>query len=287
MPKHVVLEPTLSYEKARCFERRRDYLNSKDFDLLIEDHTLGTVDGEIKFLFLKNVFDSPDGRQSAYDTLRKLHFNPAKLSKRPALRGSDGGELMMGWFQDPINNGGRPRRLVATDHPDHFPAYNHVINQMFSLMADTIRKHLPEVWAEQLSRAKLNGRRLVGHIWTKDDVKGIQQDTVDGPRPLPTTTDEDWPLFSTATINYNTTCKSHTDAKNARGLSCLTAFGNYSGGALCFPRLRVAVNLKPGDLLISDTNREQHGNLEKTGNRISVVAYLRHLKGPKIGPTLR
>ena len=53
----------------------------------------------------------------------------------------------------------------------------------------------------------------------------------------------------------------------------------FVGGELCFPRLGVSFDIEPGDLLIADTNRELHGNRrERSGDRISVVAYLRELK---------
>jgi hypothetical protein len=46
------------------------------------------------------------------------------------------------------------------------------------------------------------------------------------------------------------------------------------------PRLRVAFRLRPGDILIADTNREQHGNVGPiAGERISVVGYLKDLSG--------
>lgn len=65
-------------------------------------------------------------------------------------------------------------------------------------------------------------------------------------------------------------------------LSCLTALGNYSGGALCFPRLGVTFRLRPKDLLIADTNTEYHRNVGHiSGERYSVVAYLHSSLLPK------
>jgi hypothetical protein len=58
----------------------------------------------------------------------------------------------------------------------------------------------------------------------------------------------------------------------------LNAEGIRGRGYLCLPRLRVAFDILPGDLLIADTNHEQHGSISpRTGTRISVVAYLREL----------
>ena len=83
------------------------------------------------------------------------------------------------------------------------------------------------------------------------------------------------PIFSTITVNKNVPFVSHVDGGN-ESLACLATFGEFTGYYLCLPRLRVAFDILPGDLLIADTNHEQHGSVgERTGTRISVVAYLR------------
>lgn len=90
-------------------------------------------------------------------------------------------------------------------------------------------------------------------------------------------------MFSTVTINQTALFRSHADRNNLAGaLGCLAAFGTFSGGDLCFPRFGVSCPFQPGDLLIGDTNREQHGNIGPlVGNRISVVTYMRNDLGPK------
>ena len=81
-----------------------------------------------------------------------------------------------------------------------------------------------------------------------------------------------------ALANRSAIFRSHCDAKNEGGLSCLMAFGRFTGGDLCLPRLGVAFRLRPGDVLIADNNREQHGNIGPLlGERISVVSYLHDL----------
>jgi len=81
--------------------------------------------------------------------------------------------------------------------------------------------------------------------------------------------------FSTVTVNRSALFTPHRDKKN-KGLACMMAFGEFVGGDLCFPRLRVAFRLRPGDLLIADTANEYHGTVGGIwDDRISVVAYLR------------
>ena len=83
-------------------------------------------------------------------------------------------------------------------------------------------------------------------------------------------------IFSTVTVNRSALFAPHKD-RNNRGMACMMTFGpTFEGGDLCFPRLRVAFRLRPGDLLIADTAHEYHGTVDGiSDNRISVVAYLR------------
>src|ERR1019366_9539970 len=56
-----------------------------------------TPEGETKILFLKNVLPKVAVAKS-WETLQKFRFNPAKNSRRAALQGSTGGELLLGWL---------------------------------------------------------------------------------------------------------------------------------------------------------------------------------------------
>jgi hypothetical protein len=84
-------------------------------------------------------------------------------------------------------------------------------------------------------------------------------------------------MFSTITVNKSALFRCHADGKNLPGaLACLSAFGNFAGGDLCFPRFGVSCPIEPGDLLIGDNAFEQHGNIGPlSGDRISIVAYMR------------
>lgn len=91
-------------------------------------------------------------------------------------------------------------------------------------------------------------------------------------------------VFSTITVNktFRTAC--HRDAGDfSDGLSNLLVLsnnGNYSGGYLVFPEVRVAVNVRPGDLLLVNNHEIIHGNTpivlnDPEAERISLVCYLR------------
>jgi hypothetical protein len=89
--------------------------------------------------------------------------------------------------------------------------------------------------------------------------------------------------FTTVTVNNTYPTGAHTDAGDLReGFSTIVVLrrGEYSGGTLVFPRLRVGVEMGDRDLLLMDAH-EWHGNTaievdeESNAERISVVAYYR------------
>lgn len=93
-------------------------------------------------------------------------------------------------------------------------------------------------------------------------------------------------VFTTVTVNktFRTAC--HRDAGDLdTGLSNLLVLGTgeYTGGYLVFPEYRVAVNVRPGDLLLVNNHEIIHGNTpivlnnpdDSTCERISVVCYFR------------
>lgn len=91
-------------------------------------------------------------------------------------------------------------------------------------------------------------------------------------------------VFTTITVNKTFRTAAHYDAGDfADGLSNLLVLsntGNYSGGYLVFPEYRIAVNVRPGDLLLVNNHEILHGNTpivlhDEESERISLVCYLR------------
>ncbi len=91
-------------------------------------------------------------------------------------------------------------------------------------------------------------------------------------------------VFTTITVNKTFRTAAHYDAGDfADGLSNLLVLsnnGNYSGGYLIFPEYRIAVNVRPGDLLLVNNHEIMHGNTpivthDEVAERISLVCYLR------------
>jgi hypothetical protein len=91
-------------------------------------------------------------------------------------------------------------------------------------------------------------------------------------------------VFTTATVNKTFRTAAHRDAGDLKeGFSNLTVVSNngkYKGGYLVLPEYRVAVNIRPGDLLLINNHEGIHGNTEMIvedpeAERISFVCYFR------------
>jgi len=81
--------------------------------------------------------------------------------------------------------------------------------------------------------------------------------------------------FSTLTVNKNLPTTYHRDAGDyLQGFGVMLTLGNFTGGHLCFPAYRVAVNYQPGDVILADVH-EIHGNTKITGSRVVCVLYAR------------
>jgi hypothetical protein len=90
-------------------------------------------------------------------------------------------------------------------------------------------------------------------------------------------------VFTTITVNKSFRTAAHYDAGDLdTGLSNLLVLGDgqYTGGYLIFPQYRVAVDVRPGDLLLVNNHEIIHGNTPIVLNtpeaeRISIVCYFR------------
>lgn len=90
-------------------------------------------------------------------------------------------------------------------------------------------------------------------------------------------------VFSTITVNKTFRTAAHRDAGDfSDGLSNLLVLSNdgkFTGGYLILPQIRMAINVRPGDLLLINNHECIHGNTpivcEEGSERISLVCYLR------------
>jgi hypothetical protein len=93
-------------------------------------------------------------------------------------------------------------------------------------------------------------------------------------------------VFTTLTVNRNWSTALHQDAGDLKaGFGVMLCFrlGHYTGGYYVMPQFRIAVDLRAGDLLLSDVH-EWHSNTALVGNpqryeRITMVCYFREKMG--------
>ncbi|CAG8630967.1 3716_t:CDS:2 [Acaulospora morrowiae] len=82
--------------------------------------------------------------------------------------------------------------------------------------------------------------------------------------------------FPTIGINFNVICQFHRDLKDHRNTLCVVCpLGNFEGGELVFPELKLIVHVKQGQAVAFRSNLLVHGNLPVVaGVRHSIVFYI-------------
>jgi len=271
----IVVTPVLNQEQL---ESLKFQLLTPSHGKLIERSTRVMCDGKIKAMYLSSK-DYPLIRRWSYkmalDGLQHLKFNPAKDSDRPMIYQTEiGEELLAGWLR-PRN----PRRedwLRKADRDQFFEVLK--LSPLMEDMERALQKYMPEYYRRVHGPVVVNltrpqEERLKTLHKVSDPHQRAWLRAVDGERKYLFLGTHG---FSTITLNHNILFGAHNDGRNVPGtLGCLTALGEYAGGELCFPRLGITFDLRPGDLLIADTNREFHGTVGGiVGSRYSVVAYL-------------
>ena len=83
-------------------------------------------------------------------------------------------------------------------------------------------------------------------------------------------------IFPMITINFNIISKYHLDINDhENSLAFLVALGDFEGGELYFPDLKLVVRLRPGQVVAFSSRLLKHGNLKVTkGIRFSIVYYV-------------
>jgi hypothetical protein len=144
--------------------------------------------------------------------------------------------------------------------------------------ATSYTEHNPEKWKlafPYLQKLSAAYKELIPLKWANQN-EAIQK--LDPEFVVPGT------VFTTITVNKTFRTAAHRDAGDlSTGFSNLCVITNgkkFSGGYLIFPEFNVAINIRPGDLLLVNNHEGIHGNtpivLEEEGaERISLVCYFR------------
>lgn len=83
-------------------------------------------------------------------------------------------------------------------------------------------------------------------------------------------------VFPMAVINFNTISNYHWDEHDdPNSFCCLVALGEFEGGELCFPQLKIVIPLRPNQVIAFSSRLLLHGNFPVTkGIRHSVVYFV-------------
>jgi hypothetical protein len=240
------------------------YPQPEDYSTLIDN---GNVDvykpnGELLFKFRKNYISS----QICHAALPYLEL--ASKVTGTASRGNASGfnrvaSSIIGYYEKPIRSG-----KYALDKSLRAPCRKTMFNRdyvneweqlkpFFETINQAYKELLPDKYEQQ------------SQIIRENKIENfVIQDTI----------------FSTITLNKNLQTSFHIDRGDLdRGYSLIMALEgkgtNWSGGYLCYPRYRIALNLREGDILIMDPH-EIHCNTPLQLNdskacRLSLVFYLR------------
>lgn len=83
-------------------------------------------------------------------------------------------------------------------------------------------------------------------------------------------------VWTTGAVNRNFQTACHLDGDYAGSFSSLTTHGNFEGGELLLPQIKLAFDVRPSDVLFCRTNMLWHCNAPiLSGVRTSTVCYLR------------
>jgi hypothetical protein len=83
--------------------------------------------------------------------------------------------------------------------------------------------------------------------------------------------------FTTLYVLKNAPTAVHTDTADAKGtFGCMASLGDFEGNELVFPKFRIGVDYRPGDVILADVH-EFHTNLPLMpgGERVSCVFFVR------------
>jgi hypothetical protein len=94
------------------------------------------------------------------------------------------------------------------------------------------------------------------------------------------TVEEDYKIkgtaFTTLYVLKNAPTATHVDTFDyPEAFGVMATLGNFTGGEICFPRFRIAIDYQPGDLLLADVH-QLHGNFPVLeGERVACVLFVR------------
>ncbi len=277
-----------NYTDEELNEKLADKVEPEDIDFYIDDTQLGyDENGEVLFYFIKNVIKEEDipveaikkaskfiisnGRGHASGKIdmnqplwekslkgkelteinlpNKYTLNPVGISNRKYKLNNPVHSNVVGYYEKPLVNFKKtiktqPKCRLTQFSSRHLSHYSKIIPYIEKVSRE-MAKQLPNHYRKQNDFIKKH-RERIGES-----------------------------CYSTITINHNFRTAIHIDKGDFKnGIGTITTAGDYEGGQFCLVDYKIAIDLKPTDILFVNVHKH-HANLDFTGTRYSMVSYVR------------
>ena len=279
-----------NYNDDELNDKLADFVEKKDIEHYVNETHIGyDENGEILFYFIKNFFSTDEidvimptiekastfivslGRGHAAGKLdmsqplwakglknvelkehnyhNKYTLNPEGISNRKYKLNNPVYSNLVGYYEKPLVNYKKtiktqPRCRQTQFTARHKDIYSKIIPYMERISGEMAEK-LPAHYRKQ------------NHFIQKHRERIGQS------------------CYSTITINKNFRTAIHIDKGDFKdGIGTITTAGDFEGGEFCLVDYKVAINVKPTDLLFVNVHKH-HANLPFEGTRYSMVSYVR------------
>ncbi len=279
-----------NYTDDELNDKLADFVEKNDIDHYVNDTHIGyDENGEILFYYIKNFFNTDEidvimptiekastfivslGRGHAAGKLdmsqplwakglknvelkennyhNKYTLNPEGISNRKYKLNNPVYSNLVGYYEKPLVNFKKTIKTQPKCRQTQFTArhkdiYSKIIPYMERISGE-MAKTLPHHYGKQNQFIEKHRERIGNSC------------------------------YSTITINKNFRTAIHIDKGDFKdGIGTITTAGDFEGGEFCLVDYKVAINLKPTDLLFVNVHKH-HGNLPFEGTRYSMVSYVR------------
>lgn len=279
-----------NYTDDELNDKLAEYIEKDDIEHYINDTHIGyDENGEILFYFIKNFFTDKEiddvmptiekastfivslGRGQASGKLdmsnplwakslknikledknyhNKYTLNPEGISKRKYKLNNPVHSNLVGYYEKPLVNFKKTIKTQPKCRQTQFTArhkelYRNIIPYMERISGEMATK-LPHHYGKQNQFIEKHRERIGNSC------------------------------YSTITINKNFRTAIHIDKGDFKdGIGTITTAGDFTGGEFCLVDYKVAIDVKPNDLLFTCVHKH-HANLPFKGTRYSMVSYVR------------
>jgi 2-oxoglutarate-Fe(II)-dependent dioxygenase family protein len=265
----TILTAPIDIGKAKDLALRGQMLDERHYTLMLDETGIAmTPDGQVLCILLKNQFQ-PELLEAVRPIARKVACQPVAGGNRrdaagagKAQRKRKNGSLSkitgVPGLEDLSDEdyqrlksatsgtfGFHPRTVRGGQvYPCRFTAYSGALPSELMLMAELAKEvseafrcsHVYDRWETQFKKAS--------------QTPAFVLKTHDGLTP-----------FTTITCNNNWRTAAHVDQGDLKeGFGAMCCFGDFDGCDLVFPRYRVAVRYREGDILLADVANQVHGD---------------------------